>query len=219
MTNHNRICEKAITYGLNALSDKELLSILLRSTNTEKVAEELINSLPQNEIYYLGEKDILELLSIKGMGQKNATVIKAAIELGKRIQKAKIKSNLIDFSCPENVAGYLMEDMRYLQEEHFVAIYLTIKNKLIAVKTLTVGTLNASIANSREVFKTALKYNASAVILAHNHPSGDAEPSQEDITVTKRIAEVGKIMEIPVLDHIIIGDGYFVSLVERGEIL
>lgn len=218
MTNHDRICERAATYGLNVLSDKELLSILLRSTNTEKVAEELINSLPQNEIYYLGEKDILELLSIKGMGQKNATVIKAAIELGKRIQKSRIKSNSTDFSCPENVARYLMEDMRYLQEEHFVAIYLTIKNKLIAVKTLTVGTLNASLAKSREVFKTALKYNASAVILAHNHPSGDAEPSQEDIAVTKRIAEAGEIMEIPVLDHIIIGDGYYVSLTERGEI-
>ena len=216
MTNHDRICERAVTYGLNVLSDKELLSILLRSTNTEKVAEELINSLPQNEIYYLGEKDILELLPIKGMGQKNATVIKAAIELGKRIQKSKIKSNSTNFSSPENVARYLMEDMRYLQEEHFVAIYLTSKNKLIAVKTLTIGTLNASLAKSREVFKAALKYNASAVILAHNHPSGDAEPSKEDIAVTKRIAEVGEIMEIPVLDHIIIGDGYYISLTERG---
>lgn len=218
MANHNKVYEKATAYGLNVLSDKELLSILLRSTNTEKVAEELINSLPQNEIYYLGEKDILELLSIKGIGQKNATIIKAAIELGKRIQKSRIKSKSTDFHCPEQVARYLMEDMRYLQEEHFVAIYLTTKNKLIAIKTLTVGTLDESLAKSREVFKTALKYNASAVILAHNHPSGDAEPSQEDIAVTKRITEAGEIMEIPVLDHIIIGDGCYVSLTERGEI-
>lgn len=212
----NRVCEKAMTYGLNSLSDKELISLLLRSTNTEEVAENIINSLPQKNIYYLGENDIFDLLQIKGMGQKNAAMIKAAIELGKRIQKSKIKSRAANFSMPENVAEYFMEDMRYLQEEHFVAIYLTTQNRLITAKTLTVGTINASLAKGRDVFKNALKYNAAAVILAHNHPSGDPEPLKEDIAVTNNIAKAGAIMEIPVLDHIIFGDGYFVSLNERG---
>lgn len=205
-----------MTYGLDSLSDKELIALLLRSTNTEKVAENIIDSLPQKNIYYLGENDILDLLQIKGMGQKNVAIIKAAIELGKRIQKSKIKSQSANFSMPENVANYFMEDMRYLQEEHFVAIYLTTQNRLITAKTLTIGTLNASLAKGREVFKNALKYNAAAVILAHNHPSGDPEPSKEDIAVTNNIAKAGAIMEIPVLDHIIFGDGYFVSLNERG---
>ncbi len=214
----NRVCEKAMTYGLNSLSDKELISLLLRSTNTEKVAENIVESLPHKNIYYLAENDIFDLLQIEGMGQKNAAMIKAAIELGKRIQKSKIKSQSANFSMPEDVAGYYMEDMRYLQEEHFMAIYVTTQNRLITAKTLTIGTINASLAKSREVFKNALKYNAAAVILAHNHPSGDPEPSKEDIAVTKQIVNAGAIMEIPVLDHVIFGDGDFVSLSERGYI-
>lgn len=111
-----------------------------------------------------------------------------------------------------------MEDMRYLPQEHFGAAYLSTKNQLIAYRTLTVGTIDASLAKSREVFNYALRYNAAAVILVHNHPSGNPEPSKNDIRVTQRIVEVGHIMEIPVLDHIIIGDGIFVSLCERGDI-
>lgn len=111
-----------------------------------------------------------------------------------------------------------MEDMRCLKQERFSAIYLSSKNKLIAVRELTVGTINASLAKAREVFRYALQYNAAAIVLAHNHPSGDPEPSRDDIAVTRYIAEAGRIMEIPVLDHIIIGDGIYVSLCERGLI-
>ena len=108
--------------------------------------------------------------------------------------------------------------MRFLPQEQFAAVYLSTKNQLIAVRTLTIGTLNASLAKAREVFRLAIQYNAAAVVLLHNHPSGDPEPSPEDIAVTHHIAKAGEIMEIPVLDHIIIGDGHFVSLCERGYI-
>ena len=111
-----------------------------------------------------------------------------------------------------------MEDMRFLSQEEFRAVYLTTKNQLIAVQTISRGSINASIAKGRDVLKYALRYNAAAIILAHNHPSGNPEPSHEDIAVTKRIADEGQIMEIPVLDHIIIGDGTYVSLCERGYI-
>ena len=108
--------------------------------------------------------------------------------------------------------------MRFLPQESFCAVYLSTKNQLIAHQTLSVGTLDASLAKARDVFRWALRYNAASVVLLHNHPSGDPEPSREDIAVTQHIARAGEIMEIPVLDHIIIGDGVYVSLCERGYI-
>ena len=109
-----------------------------------------------------------------------------------------------------------MEDMRFLPQEQLRAVYLSTKNQLIAVRTLTIGTINSSLAKSREVFRFAIQYNAAAVVLVHNHPSGDPAPSSDDIAVTRQIAQAGHIMEIPVLDHIIIGDGTFSSLCELG---
>lgn len=106
--------------------------------------------------------------------------------------------------------------MRFLPQERFAAVYLSTKNQLLRVQTLTVGTINASLAKARDVFRYALQCNAAAVVLLHNHPSGNPEPSQEDIDVTRRLVQAGDVMEIPVLDHIIIGDGVFVSLCERG---
>ena len=129
-----------------------------------------------------------------------------------------MKLHAPDFSMPKAVADYLMEEMRRLKQEEFRAVFLTSKNQLITVKTLTKGTINASLAKSREVFKMALQYNAAAVILVHNHPSGDPEPSRDDISVTQKIFQAGQVMEIPILDHIIIGDGTFTSLCELGYI-
>ena len=116
------------------------------------------------------------------------------------------------------MADYVMEDMRCLRQEKFSALYVSSKNKLIALRELTSGTLNESLAKARDVFRYALEYNAAAVILIHNHPSGDPTPSKEDIKATQCIAEAGRVMGIPVLDHIIIGDGTYVSLCERGYI-
>lgn len=144
--------------------------------------------------------------------------IGAAVELGRRIARQRVKQKAPDFSSPEAIAEYVMEDMRFLPQESFCAVYLSTKNQLIAHQTLSVGTLDASLAKARDVFRWALRYNAASVVLLHNHPSGDPEPSREDIAVTQHIARAGEIMEIPVLDHIIIGDGVYVSLCERGYI-
>ncbi len=214
--------EKCIAQGVHTLTDQDLLAILLR-TGTKghsvlEVSRELLRSMPGENVYYLSEASIADLCAVHGIGMDKAVTICAAVELGRRISKQRVKRNAPDFSTPEAIAEYVMEDMRFLPQEQFAAVYLSTKNQLIAVRTLTIGTLNASLAKAREVFRQAIQYNAAAVVLLHNHPSGDPEPSPEDIAVTRQIAKAGDIMEIPVLDHIIIGDGQFVSLCERGYI-
>lgn len=169
-----------------------------------------------NNLYYLGETSVEEIQKAYNVGKTRAARLLGAVELGRRIARQRVKELAPDFSTPKAVADYVMEDFRFLQQERFAAAYLSTKNQLLCVKTLTVGTINASLAKPREVFRYALRYNAASVILIHNHPSGNPEPSNEDIGVTRKIAEAGEKMEIPVLDHIIIGDGTYVSLCERG---
>ncbi len=212
--------EKFMTHGAQAVTDQDLLAILLR-TGTKghsvlSVARALLQSLPGENLYYLSEASIQDLCAVHGVGTDKAVTLCAAVELGRRIARQRVKHEAPDFSAPAAIAGYVMEDMRFLPQEQFAAAYVTMKNKLIAVRTLSVGTLNASLARAREVFRWAIQYNAAAVILLHNHPSGDPEPSGDDIAVTRQIAKAGDLMEIPVLDHIIIGDGTYVSLCERG---
>lgn len=207
------IVEEIRINGCGSLSDEQLLDILIGDG-----AHEVLEELPLNNIYYLGESNVNELCKAYNVGHVKAAKLLSAVELGKRISKRKVKMQAPDFSTPEAVADYVMEDMRHLPQEEFRAVYLTTKNQLIAVKTLTIGTINASLAKSREVFRYALQYNASAAILVHNHPSGNPEPSREDIVATKSIADAGTVMDIPILDHVIIGDGTYVSLCERGYI-
>jgi DNA repair protein RadC len=214
--------EKFLHMGPAAVTDQDLLAILLRTGvqghSVLDVSRDMLRSLPNENLYYLGEASVADLKRIRGIGSDKAVTICAAVELGKRISRLHVKRSNPDFGSPKAIADYVMEDMRFLQQERFAAAYLSTKNQLISFKTLTIGSLNASIAQSREVFRYAIHCNAAAVILVHNHPSGDPEPSREDISVTQRIAEAGRIMEIPVLDHVIIGDGSFVSLCERGYI-
>ena len=214
--------EKFTRQGPKAVTDQDLLAILLRTGikghSVLDISREVLRSLPNENLYYLGETSISDLCAIRGVGVDKAVTVCAAIELGKRISRQRAKQSSPDFSSPQAIADYVMEDMRVLPQEQFAAAYLSTKNQLISFQTLTVGTINASLAKSRDVFRYAIRYNAAAIILLHNHPSGDPEPSREDITVTQRISEAGRVMEIPVLDHIIIGDGTFVSLCERGYI-
>lgn len=214
--------EKFLRHGPHGVTDQDLLAILLR-TGTKghsvlDVSRSVLRSLPNESLYYLGESNVTDLCAVHGVGTDKAVTVCAAVELGKRISRQRVKQKLPDFSSPKAIADYVMEDMRVLQQEKFAAAYLSTKNQLISLRTLTIGTINASLAKAREVFRYALRYNAAAIVLLHNHPSGDPEPSREDIAVTQRIFEAGRIMEIPVLDHIIIGDGTFVSLCERGYI-
>lgn len=152
-----------------------------------------------------------------GLTYNEALRLYSSFLLAKRLMKTN-NEDKYTIRSPEDGADYLMEEMRHLQQEHFVALFLNTKNEIIRKKTIFIGSLNASIVHPREVFKEALKYSSASILVAHNHPSGNPQQSQEDIHVTKRLVEAGKMIGIEVLDHLIIGDRKFTSLKEKGYI-
>lgn len=156
-----------------------------------------------------------ELTSIKGVGKAKAVQLLASIELGRRIASFREEDKYV-IRSPEDGANYVMEEMRFLSQEHFVCLFLNTKNQVLFQKTIFIGSLNSSIVHPREIFKEALKRSAASIICVHNHPSGDPTPSKEDIDVTRRLVECGKMMGIELLDHIIIGEKKYVSLKEKG---
>jgi DNA repair protein RadC len=156
-----------------------------------------------------------EITSIKGIGYAKAIQVLTAVELGKRVANLSFSDRYV-IRSPEDGAKYMMNEMRFLSQEHFVCLYLNTKNQVIHKQTIFIGSLNASIVHPREVFKEALRRSAASIICLHNHPSGDPSPSREDIDVTKRLSECGKILGIDMLDHLIIGENKFVSLKEKG---
>lgn len=202
--------------GPQALSSAELIGILLSSGTHKMSAVELgrlIVSHQPEGLAFLKNCSIEELCAIKGVGNAKACQILAAIELGKRIsatdrnQRYKIKN-------PEDISRLVMEDLRFLQKEKFYILLLNTKHEVLHREEISVGSLNASIVHPREVFLAAIKKSCSAIILVHNHPSGDPTPSKEDILITKRLVDAGRIIGISVLDHVIIGDNVFTSLRE-----
>ncbi|MCQ2551384.1 MAG: DNA repair protein RadC [Clostridia bacterium] len=208
-----RPIEKAIKYGLDKLSNVELLALIIHTGTKERSAKELaeeILSKDKDGIRHLANCEVEELEELEGIGPAKAARILASVELGKRVANWTGPERYIRSS--EDAADLLMEDMRYLMKEFFKVILLNSKGKLITVDTVSVGELNAASVHPREVFSKAIKRGAAAIVLAHNHPSGDPTPSSEDINTTKRLIEVGSLMGIPVLDHVIIGDGKFSSL-------
>ncbi len=213
--------ERFLSYGARALSTEEILAILLRSgckgTSVLLLAKEIIDTL-QNGLGGLGAITPESLLHIKGIGKDKAVTICAAIELGRRLTEVKAKKTHADFSCPEAVAHYVMERMRHEMEEHFQIALLNAKNRLIRIVPISTGGLTSSMAEQRKVFRKAIESNAAAIILLHNHPTGDPTPSVEDVKVTKVFVKAGDLMGIPVLDHIVIGDGEYISLCESGYI-
>lgn len=209
------VYEKIKRYGVEHAETMDLIDAIVGNRG-KGCGRKIVEELPFEGLAALGDTELLQLIKGEMAGEKAKIALAAAVELGKRISEVKWKQTAPDFSTPQAIAGYVMEDMRHLREEHFRGVYLTSKNQLIACKELSIGSLTASLAKAREVFRQALVYNAAAVVIVHNHPSGNPEPSQEDIAVTLRIAEAGQVMEIPVLDHIIIGDGTYVILCERG---
>ncbi|QSB49911.1 RadC family protein [Parageobacillus toebii] len=211
--------ERLLSSGPESLADHELLAILLRTGTKEESVLQLAHRLLKHfeGLRLLKDATIEEITSIKGIGTTKAIQILAAIELGRRISRLSYNGRYV-IRSPEDGAKYVMEDMRFLSQEHFVAIYLNTKNQVIHRKTIFIGSLNASIVHPREVFKEAIKRSAASIICVHNHPSGDPTPSREDIDVTKRLAECGRIIGIELLDHLIIGDQKFVSLKEKGYV-
>ncbi|WP_046215710.1 RadC family protein [Paenibacillus wulumuqiensis] len=209
--------ERMISYGAEALSHAELLAILLRTGTRDESAIHLAARILQQvgTVRQLVDLSIEELTEIKGIGTAKAIQIKAGIELGRRISRTG-KEDAMVIRSPRDAADLLIEQMRYLQKEHFVCLFLNTKNHIISQETLSMGSLNASIVHPREVFRAAIKCSSASVICAHNHPSGDPTPSPEDISLTRRLVEAGQIIGIEVLDHLVIGDMKFVSLKEQG---
>jgi len=209
--------ERLIKYGESHLSNQELLAILLGSgTRSESVMDLASRLLMHFEgLKLLSDATIEELTAIKGIGNAKGVIILAALELGKRINQYKPEERYTVRS-PEDGANFVMEEMRSLNQEHLVVLFLNTKNQVIHRQTIFIGSLNASIVHPREIFREAVKRSSASIICAHNHPSGDPTPSQEDIHVTRRLVEAGKIMGIDVLDHLVIGNNRFISLKEKG---
>lgn len=209
--------ERLAKYGSEILSNVELLAIILRSGTRNDSAINIASRLLKNEcgIRYLHECSFEELKSIRGIGAAKACQIKAALELGKRLRTFKDNNNIF-IKTPGDAAELVMEEMRYLRKEHLKLILLSTKNMVISVKDISIGSLNSSIVHPREIFVEAIKSSCASIIICHNHPSGDPSPSQEDINVTKRIYESGRIVGIDLIDHIIIGDGKYISLKEKN---
>ncbi len=214
--------EKLEKYGAEILSNAELMAIIIKTgTKAEtsvEVAQKILKEYGEDsDLTFLHDISLEELTCIKGIGRVKAIQLKAAIQLGKRIASSA-SQNKVFIHSPADVSKLVMEELRYLKQEHFKILMLNIKNRVLKQNSITIGTLNASIVHPRDVFSEAIRIKCASIILVHNHPSGDPEPSQEDIEVTKRLVESGKILGIDVLDHIIIGEGKYISLKEIGII-
>lgn len=205
--------EKLAKYGAGKLTDAELLAILLRTGTKElnvlKLAQAILRKFEDKQIVDL---TIADLKKIHGIGAVKASEIIACFELGKRMLKDKKSALLL---TPQDVWEQ-MADIRSSKKEHFVVFYLDTRNQEIKREIISVGTLNESLVHSREVFEGAIKHNAAAIIVAHNHPSGNTEPSQDDIEVTRRLRQSGEMLGIAVLDHVIVTGSAKASLKESG---
>lgn len=195
-------------YEFSNLSTEQLLKL----TVNETAANEILNNFPSAKDLSLATPE--ELQTIKGLGPIKAKQLLAALALGKKAYATPKEEQAI-IRSPKDVFDLLGAEMQLLDREHFKVINLNTKNKILYIDTTSIGSLSSSIVHPREVFKLPIKKSAATIILVHNHPSGDSTPSKEDLEVSKRLFEVGKIIGIEVLDHIIIGDTYC-SLKERG---
>ncbi len=209
--------ERLERYGAGSLSNAELLAIILRSgvagENVLNMASRLLAQ--YGGLVGLARTGFNELCGEKGLGPAKATQIKAALELGRRLlvsspdERPQVKS-------PADAANLLMLEMGLLEQEHLRTILLDTKNHVLGIPTIYMGSLNTSLIRVGELFREAIKANCAAIIVVHNHPSGDPTPSPEDVRVTEQIVQAGKMLDIEVLDHLIIGQQRYVSLKERG---
>ena len=219
--NQNLPYERFLRFGPKALTESELLAIILR-TGTKgkpalKMAEEILELADDKKRGLLGLYDITleELMSISGVGEVKAVKVKCLTELSARISEASARPGLI-VQHPETIARYFMEKLRHNKTESVVVACLDSKGELIGERELSVGSVNSALISPREVFMEAMRCEAVNIILIHNHPSGDPTPSSSDITLTNAILQMGETLEIPLLDHIIIGDNTYTSFKEKG---
>jgi DNA repair protein RadC len=162
----------------------------------------------------LATMTVAELQGLPGVGLAKAARLVAGVELGRRVCEGRNEREAV--KSPSDVYRFFGQRLRHLDREHFMAVLLDTKNRILATELISIGSLDSSLVHPRELFKAAVRHSASAVILVHNHPSGDPAPSSADLACTKRLAEAGRLLGIEVLDHVIIGDGQYVSFRERG---
>lgn len=221
MTAEERPYEKCERFGPGSLTDTELLAVLLRTGTRGVSSLELARKLlyPEDGTQKKGETHLQrwtkeKLMQLPGIGKVKAAQILCLCELSKRLSQLSAREEL-DFSKPNTIAEYYMEDMRHRRQEHMKLLMLNTRSRLIGEAELSKGTVNMSVVSPRELFVEALQKNAVYIILMHNHPSGDPTPSNEDVLVTRRIKEAGMLIGIELLDHIIIGDNCYVSMTEK----
>lgn len=206
--------ERLLQHGIEALSSQEILALILgRGTKGEPVmvaSQRLLSTF--GNVKGIADASMEELMQIKGIGTAKAAQIKAAFELGRRAAASDYQATGGAVSKPEDVVAQVRMKLKDKKKEHFWVLLLDTRNKVIKMSEVSVGSLNASIVHPREVFKEAISASAASVILAHNHPSGDPQPSKEDIEITKNLVAAGQLMGIEVLDHIIVGDKDYISM-------
>jgi DNA repair protein RadC len=209
--------EKLLLRGAHTLSDAELIAILLRTGKKGKSVIEIARELIKTEgtLAALASRSIDSLQKVDGIGKDKAAALAAAFELNRRIQsQAKLLSNK-KITSPHDVAEIFIPLLRDEVKEKFIVVCLNSSNKIIKYDTISIGNLNSSVVHPREIFKVAIDCLSASIILIHNHPSGNLEPSNEDISITKKIVEAGKLMDIPVFDHLIVTSEGFTSFVEK----
>lgn len=212
--------EKCLHSGPEKLTDSELLAVVLRSgtrgSSSVQLADEVLH-LGQNEqgllgIYHLSMEDLMQ---IRGIGQVKAVQIKCIGELSKRIATREAEK-LLDFHSPDTIVAYYMERMRHEEQEQMICTMLNTKNQFLGDEVISRGTVNSSLVSPRDLILAAFRHRAVYMILVHNHPSGNPEPSKDDLLFTKRVWEAGALVDIPLLDHIVIGDQQYFSFRQEG---
>jgi DNA repair protein RadC len=220
LPNDERPYEKCLLTGPKSLTDKELLAVIIRcgiaGENSLEISSRILDlSGSVKGILGLTKLTIPELMTVKGIGKVKAIQIVCIAELAQRIVKTSVEPR-VQWNNPEDIAMYYMEELRHLEQEELRVLLLDTKNHLIQSLVLTKGTVNASLISPREIFIEALRYHAVYIILIHNHPSGDANPSREDIKVTRQVRDAGALIGIQLLDHIIIGNHIYISMRNAG---
>ena len=201
---------------MSELTMDQLLAIVLKINPDHQLIKEISARYSTSRSLHLAAVE--ELLEIKGVGPQKALFLKAVLELGYRIVSSPSDDERPVIQNPKDVFNLLHPKLCLLDREHFFVVFLNIKNRVLGIETISIGSLNQTIVHPRELFRNAIKKCAASVILVHNHPSGDPEPSSEDVKVTERILKAGEIVGINVLDHIVCGDGKFSSFKELGLI-
>lgn len=222
IANSERPYEKAVEHGIEALTDAELLAVILRNGTKDTSAIDLANRILNMHLVYDGLISLNyltreELKSIQGIGDVKATQLLAVVELSKRISLSTFKKNIV-FDSSDTISRYYIEKCRFLTREKTYLLMLAADNSLIKEINISEGTINEAHMSPREVYVLALKYEAVSIIIVHNHPSGNVNPSEADINVTNRLVSCGKLLGIRLLDHIIVGRAEYYSMFERGLI-